>query len=158
MVAHSSHFCFMIRAKIQINQNKIFYSWWSVLTQAKWEQSKDKFKYHLQTDNEFLFHAITRALLQKVGSPITEGELLVSLEQTDAPAPGREFPKLLWDEMSEGIKERVKLRLAFSYFWGLFSHWNVSREKAPYLLLRLHLWCFTSFQKKPSIFSNEIWQ
>lgn len=55
MVAHSSHFYFMIRGKIQINQSKIFYSWRSVLTQAKWEQSKDKFKYHLQTDKAFSF-------------------------------------------------------------------------------------------------------
>lgn len=68
---------------------------------------------------EFLFHAIARALLQKVGGPKTEGELLVSLEQTGAPASGKEFPELLWDEVQEGLKEGVKPRLLFSYFGGL---------------------------------------
>lgn len=48
---------------------------------------------------DFFFHTISRVLLQKVGSPITEGELLDSLEQTDALASGREFPELLWDEV-----------------------------------------------------------
>lgn len=55
MVAHSSHFYFMSREKIQINQNKIFYPWQSVLIQAKWEQSKYKFKYHLHADKGFFF-------------------------------------------------------------------------------------------------------
>lgn len=43
-----------------------------------------------------------------MASPRTEGEFLVSLEQTDAPASGREFSKFLWDEVKEGLKKVVK--------------------------------------------------
>lgn len=99
MVAHSSHFYFMICGKIHINQSKIFYSWWSILAQAKWEQSKYKCVYHLQADKAISFPcnnwsspSESEKSKTRRGAP--------SLTGTDwCSCLGREFPKFLWDEV-----------------------------------------------------------
>lgn len=89
-------------------------------------------------------------------SPITEGDPLVSGEQTDAPDTGKEFPKQVTLGWGVGRGERKSKTESGSQLVLGTSHREIIEGEKHYASTSNCLWIITSFEQKFSMFSNQI--